>query len=88
MWSSKCYKCYFCSSIPVVLFDNPEISKCLNMLFLLSHHLCFIIGFIFDLFDACYDSWMSWKISSRTEQLYMFTTMEAEGQCWDPVKLA
>ena len=46
---------FFCSSIPVVLFDNPGISKCLNTLFLLSSHLCIIKGFI-DLFVARNDS--------------------------------
>ena len=37
------------SSIPVALFDNPGISKCFYTLFLLSPHLCFVIGFICDL---------------------------------------
>ena len=32
-----------------VVFDNPGFSKCLNIWFLLSPHLCFSIGFIFDL---------------------------------------
>ena len=50
---------FFCCSIPMVLFDNPGISKCFNMLFLLSPHLCFIIGFICDLFVARNDSWTS-----------------------------
>ena len=36
-------------SIPVVLFDSQEISKCISTLGLLSPHLCFIIGFICDL---------------------------------------
>ena len=49
----------FCSSIPVVLFDKPWIAKYLNTLYLLSPHLCFIIGFICDLFVARNDSWMS-----------------------------
>ena len=40
---------FFCSSIPVVLFDNPGISKCLSKLFLLSPHLCFIKCFTYDL---------------------------------------
>ena len=48
----------FCSNISVVLFDNPGISKCLNMLFLM------------------------------TEQIYVFTTIEAEGSGSDPIKLA
>ena len=50
----------FCFIIPVVLFDNPGISKCPNtLLFLLSPHLCFIIGFIYDLSVARNDPWMS-----------------------------
>ena len=53
------YLFFLCSSIPVVLFDNPRISECLNTLFLYSPHLCFIIGFISDLSAACNDSWMS-----------------------------
>ena len=36
----------FCSSILVVCFNNPGISKCLNALLLLSPYLCFIIGFV------------------------------------------
>ena len=39
----------FCSSIPVMLSDNPGISKYLSRLFPLSPHLCFIIDFICDL---------------------------------------
>ena len=62
---------FFCSSIPVVLFDNPGISKCLNTLFLLGPHLCFIIGFISDLSVARNDSWISKKTSTRTEQIYV-----------------
>ena len=31
---------------------------------------------------------MSQKTSTRTEQIYIFTIMEAEGEGWDPVKLA
>ena len=50
---------FYCSSILVVFFDNPRISKWLKTLFLLSPHLCFIIGFICDLFVARNDSWMS-----------------------------
>ena len=46
----------FFSSILVVLFENQGTSKCLNMLFLLSPHLCFIIGFICDLSVARNDS--------------------------------
>ena len=39
---------FFCSSIPVVLLDNPS-----------SPDLCFIIGFFCDLSVARNDSWMS-----------------------------
>ena len=48
----------FCSSIPVLLFDNPGIFNFLNTLFQLSHYLCFNIGIIYDLFLAR-DTWMS-----------------------------
>ena len=41
----------FCN-MAVVLFDISGISKCLNMLYLLSPHICIIIGFICDLFVA------------------------------------
>ena len=78
---------FFCFSIPVVLFDISGISKCFNTLFLLSPHLCFIIGFVCDSFVARNDSWMSYT-ATRTEQIYVFTTMEAEGESLDPVKLA
>ena len=67
---------FFCSSIPVVLFDNPGISKCLNTLYVLSPHLCFMISFICDLFVTRNGTW--------TEQIYVFTTREAEGEGWDP----
>ena len=50
-----------CSSIPVVFSDTLGISRCLNMLFLFSPHLCFIFGFICDLYAARNDSWMSWR---------------------------
>ena len=79
---------FFSSSIPMVLFDNPGISKCLNTLFLLSPHFCVIIGFICDLYVARNDSWMRFKTSTRTKQIYVFTTMEADSEGWDPVKLA
>ena len=65
-----------------MLFDTLGISRCLNTLFLLSPHLCFIIGFICDLFVARNDSW---KTPTRTEQIHGFTTMEAEGDGWDPI---
>ena len=50
---------FFCSSIPVMLLDNPGISKYLNTLIRLSPHLGFIIGFTCDLFVARNDSWMN-----------------------------
>ena len=28
------------------------------------------------------------EVPTRTEQIYAFTSMEAEGQGWDPVELA
>ena len=31
---------------------------------------------------------MSSKTSTRTEQIYVFITIGAEGEVWDPVKLA
>ena len=71
---------FVCSNVPVVLFDNQEISKCLNTLFLLSLYLCFTIVFICDLFIARNDSWMSKKTSTRTKQIYVFTTIEAQGE--------
>ena len=53
---------------------------------LLSPHLCFFTGFFDDLFVARNDSRMSKKTSTWTEQIYGFTTMEAEGESKDPVK--
>ena len=60
----------FCSNLPVVLFDNPGVSKCLNTLFLLSPR--FIVDFTCDSFVARNDSW-EWT-SIRTEQMYVLTT--------------
>ena len=74
---------FFCSSIPVVVFDNPGISKCLNTV-ISSLHLSFIIGIICDLSVARNDSW----IPPHGPNKYGFTTMEAEGEGWDPIKLA
>ena len=34
------------------------------------------------------DSWMSYKIFTRAVQIYVLTTIEAEGKGWDPVKLS
>ena len=50
---------FFCSSIPVVLFETPTITKCLTKLFLLSPYLCFIIDSTCNLFVGPNDSWMS-----------------------------
>ena len=36
----------------------------------------------------CYDSLVSQKTTTPTEQIYIFTKMKAEGEGWDPVKLA
>ena len=58
---------------------------CLNMLFLLSPHLCFFVDFTCDLFVVRNDPWMCMKTSTQTEQMYVSTTVEAEGECWDPV---
>ena len=48
---------FFCSSVPVVLFDTPQGSPGVGRnTFLSSPHLCFIIVFICDLFvsrDHC-----------------------------------
>ena len=63
---------FVCSSIPVVLFDNPGMFKCLNTLFLLRPNLCFIIGFICDLFVVLNDSWIRLKTSTRTEHIYYY----------------
>ena len=44
--------------------------------------------FIYDLFVARTDSWISYKTSTWTELIYaFFTTRKAEGEGWDPVKL-
>ena len=75
---------FFCLSISVVLFDAPEISKCLSTLFLSSLCLCFITGFICDLFVARGGPWMSWK----SRRVYVFAAVEAVDEDWDPVQLA
>ena len=48
---------FFCSNIPVVLFDTPVFSD--NTLILLSTYLCLIKGIICDLFVARNGSRMS-----------------------------
>ena len=50
---------FCCFRIPAVLSDSHRIFKCLNMLFLLSPHRGFIIGFICDLFVTRNHSLMS-----------------------------
>ena len=42
----------FCSSIPMVLFDTPGISKCLNTFFLLSVEFSYLLHYMFVLFVA------------------------------------
>ena len=97
VWAGTFYVCFSAhrgSTSGLLLFQFPsgvdgnlEISKCLNTLFLLSPYLCLIIGFFCDLFITRNDPWMSKKTSTRTEQIF-FTSMEAEGESWDTVKLA
>ena len=60
------------------LFDFLEVSC------KLSPHICFIIGVICDLIVARNDSWML-KGLTRTVQIYVIITMEAEGEGWDPL---
>ena len=64
---------FFCSSVPVVLFDTPGISRCRSQHVLSSPYLCFIIVFICDLFVSRDDPLMSSKTSTRTEQLYVLS---------------
>ena len=64
---------FLCPSIPVVLFDIPEMSKCLNTLYLLSPPIFIIKGFICDLFVARNNSMHELKKKSkRTEQICGF----------------
>ena len=84
LWSDP--SCPTC--VPLMLFDNPGISKCLNTLHLLSPHFCFIIGFICDFSVVHNDSRMSKKTSLRTKQIYVLTSLKAEGEIWDLLKLA
>ena len=83
----------YCIYIPVyplysnVLFDNTGIAKYLNTMFLLRYIFASLLT-IYDLFIARNDSWMSKKDSTRTEQIYVLTCMEAVSEGWDPVKLA
>ena len=65
---------FFCSSILVVLFDTQGISGCLNTLFLLSPHLCLIIGFTCDLFVVRNDSCKGMKTSHGLNK-YMFLSL-------------
>ena len=74
---------FFCSNIPVV-FDNPSVYKCLNTLFLLSPHLCFIICFFCDSLVARKYSWMSLKTSTQNKCMFL---QLAEGEGCDLVRL-
>ena len=62
---------FFCSSIPLVLFDNRGLSKRLNTLFLLNSHLCSIA--VINLFLV---------LIQHGPTNICFTTMEAEGEDW------
>ena len=69
------FNCWF-SSAPVFQWccSTPQgsLGVCRNT-FLSSPHLCFIIVFICDLFVSRDDPLMSWKTSTRTEQLYVLS---------------
>ena len=64
---------FFCSSVPVVLFDTLGSPGVGRNTFLSSPHLCFIIVFICDLFVSRDDPLMSKKTSTLTEQLYVLS---------------
>ena len=61
---------------------------CTFLLVLLSPRLCFSTGFMCYLFVARNDLWMNKKTSTRTKQMYVFTTMETASEDWNSVKLA
>ena len=61
---------------------SPGVGR--NTMFLSSPHLYFIIVFICDLFISRDDPLMSSKTFTRTEQLYVWTTTEAEGEVGIP----
>ena len=58
---------FFCTSVPVVLFDTQESPGVGRNTFLSSPHLCFIIVFICDLFVSRDYPFMSQKTFTRTE---------------------
>ena len=61
---------FFCSSVPVVLFDTPGISWCRSQhVVYVESHLCFIIVFIYDLIVSHDDPLTSKKTFTRIEQL-------------------
>ena len=69
------FNCWF-SSAPVFQWccSTPQGSPGVGRnTFLSSPHLCFIIVFICDLFVSRDDPLMSWKTSTRTEQLYVLS---------------
>ena len=47
---------FFCSIIPMGLFDNPGTQLQMSQHFFLCPQFCFIIGFICELFVAHHDS--------------------------------
>ena len=67
---------FLCSSIPVALSDNPGISKCLNTMFLFASSLSEIY-----LLPVMIHGWVGRPIN------ICFTTMEADGEGCDSVKL-
>ena len=50
---------FFCSSVPMVLFDTPGISRCRSQHVSVESSFCFIIVFICDLFVSRDDPLMS-----------------------------
>ena len=77
---------FFCSTVPVVLFDtlgSPAVGH--NTLYLSSPHLCFIILFIRDFFVSPDDPLVRYKTFTRTEQLYVLSHDRSRGRGWDPV---
>ena len=77
---------FFCSSVSVVLFDTPGVSRCRSQhVFLSSPHLCFIV-FIFVLLVFRDDPLMGKKTFTRTQQLYVFSNNRSRGRDWNTVK--
>ena len=67
---------------------QPRDLQMSQRLFMLRLHLCFNMGFICDLSVARNESLMSYKTSTRTELMYVFITIETEGEDGDPAKIA